>query len=255
MIGWYFNQTTCPSNSPFHPSFIPLFKTKKKNYKKKDCTKQTSCNGCNQTPSCVWCTNDQTCRGANDIGSECLIDHQCDCRTHQHCQRCLGDTKCTWCPERNTCEDKSATTCDKPVNTCPSCNMMIDCEQCNGQWGCNWCVQNGTGSCEQTSQCAGSNQVAQCTSVCNTLTDCGYCSRASGCGWCEATASCYGGDSKDTSCLLTHTCKYNSGGFRASSFVGGMFLMIGLGLVGFVVFMVYRNYNSKREGYEFHNNL
>eukprot|EP01091_Cochliopodium_minus_P021142 TRINITY_DN955_c0_g1_i1.p1 TRINITY_DN955_c0_g1~~TRINITY_DN955_c0_g1_i1.p1 ORF type:complete len:304 (-),score=55.66 TRINITY_DN955_c0_g1_i1:65-931(-) len=229
LVGWYYGDDTCP-----------------------DCTKQTSCNGCNQTPSCAWCGDTQKCVAATDAGG-CMIDHQCDCRTHGHCQRCLADSKCTWCAERNTCEDLSASTCTHSLSTCPNCSSVIDCETCNFNWGCNWCVENKTSSCQASSQCL-NNQVATCTSICNTLTDCGYCTRASGCGWCEATASCYGGDAKDTTCLLTHTCKNMGSSFRAGSFVGGMFLSIGLGLVGGVIYFVYTR-RQKQSTYDFNNNL
>jgi len=47
---------------------------------------------------------------------------------------------------------------------------------------------------------------------------------------------------------LTHTCKNSGSSFRAGSFVGGMFFVIGLALVGFGIVMGYRYYANKGGG-------
>jgi len=94
------------------------------------------------------------------------------------------------------------------------------------------------------------NQIVYgCSSVCAKISNCGNCAGTRGCGWCDDRKMCVGADQQFSNCFLSHSCPELSG-FRAGSFIGGMFLVIGLGVVGFGILYAYR-YFQKSKGADY----
>jgi len=82
---------------------------------------------------------------------------------------------------------------------------------------------------------------------------CKSCRSHEGCNWCEDSKVCVDAD-KPTSCFLAHTCSdtpSNNGkcGFDGGAFVGGMFLVIGLAILGGGAFAFYRYKSGKSLSY------
>jgi len=77
-------------------------------------------------------------------------------------------------------------------------------------------------------------------------TTCESCNARKGCGWCSTTNVCVDVISSTCSGLWVHACGTTpvtppqKCGFDGGAFVGGMFLVIGLIVLGVLAFIVYR---------------
>jgi len=97
--------------------------------------------------------------------------------------------------------------------------------------------KGGTTVCQKLS--------GSCTDWCSYLKSCSDCNDAEGCGWCSATGVCINVISKSSTCpgLWVHSCEPIPGthcAFDGGAFVGGMFLVIGLLVLGALAYIVYR---------------
>jgi hypothetical protein len=227
-IGWFTNTAQCPN-----------------------CTAYTNCGDCNSSPYCGWCNSGKNCvlTASATTNNTCLLSHSCDCRKYLNCYGCSQEPGCGWCPERQTCEDMRHTTCTKFAMVCPACNTYKDCESCVPQADCAWCV-GATQQCLPNQNCSTSSRTTTCSSICAKLNGCDPCTRQAGCAWCEKKQKCVGFDSKDASCtLLSHSCPNQRAGFSGASFVGGMFLVIGIGLLVGAGFFAFRYFQKRQSNY------
>jgi len=106
-----------------------------------------------------------------------------------------------------------------------------------------WCEQTGTCQSKKFSKCNGPIALS-CPNYCHAFETCGTCNSKPGCGWC-ATGHCLDVDSETCGSLYVHACDPEPiipthCGFDAGAFVGGMFLVIGLIVLGVLAFIVYR---------------
>jgi len=105
--------------------------------------------------------------------------------------------------------------------------------------------------CVPSSNCSSNNKTPQCSSVCSLSSkDCDTCTRQAGCAWCDSKKKCVGFDTTDASCnLLTHSCPGQGKSFSGASFVGGMFLVIGIGLLVGAGFFAFRFFQKRQSNY------
>lgn len=179
--------------------------------------------------------------------STCLLTHSCDCRKYSNCLTCKEEPGCGWCSERQTCEVTSTSTCSFFAHSCPVCSTYQNCESCVPQADCEWCVVLFEQGCTPSSNCSVGARTKTCSSVCQLNGDCDSCTRQAGCGWCESKKSCVGFDTTDSACsMLTHSCPNQIKSFSGASFVGGMFLVIGIGLLIGAGFFAFRFFQKRQ---------
>jgi len=90
-------------------------------------------------------------------------------------------------------------------------------------------------------------------SYCNGLTEagCSSCNSHTGCAWCEDSKTCIDLD-ESAGCFVAHTCENPGGkkcGFDGGAFVGGMFLVIGLAILGGGGYAFYKYRTGKSSSY------
>jgi len=217
-----------------------------------NCLQYSSCGDCNSSPYCGWCNADRTCQltSSATTNNTCLLSHSCDCKKYLNCYECGQEPGCAWCSERQTCEDKRFTTCKLLAHTCPTCDKYANCEQCVPQADCQWCVILTSQFCIPSSNCSMGQRTKTCSSVCGFNKDCDSCTRQTGCGWCDTKKVCVGFDTTDAACtLLTHSCPGQGKSFSGASFVGGMFLVIGIGLLIGGGFFAFRFFQKRQSNY------
>jgi len=228
-LGWMFDGLQCPN-----------------------CSAITNCGDCNAQPDCGWCPADKTCILTSQInGSSCLLDHSCYCPKYLDCFSCNEQLGCSWCSAYQTCENVKYTSCSFLTHTCPACNNYTTCVECEIQSNCAWCVSGNNQSCTAFTNCTQTQQTITCDAACKLLTSCQSCTVQAGCGWCPSKGICVGLDSTDNVCKnnVVYACPNQIPSFSGASFVGGMFLVIGLGIVGAIFFFGYRYYKKRQQNY------
>jgi len=121
------------------------------------------------------------------------------------------------------------------AHSCVECSFLSYCETCNAEPDCAWCSETGNCHSKQGSPC--NHWALGCDGYCMKYTGCDACNAIKGCGWCDDLGECH--TIQTTQCLFAHDCSPGACpacGFDAGSFVGGMFLPIG------VVLLVYAGY-------------
>jgi len=134
--------------------------------------------------------------------------------------------------------------------TCDLCSNHKSCSPCTESPYCNWCESDNT--CKRTEDralCLNNAIVHTCSNSCNYLgrgTTCAGCNAQRGCAWCQNPKgeSCI---NLDTETCLAGAVIENCGvvvegkkGFDGGSFVGGMFLIIGLFAISAIAYLVWR---------------
>jgi len=230
LLGWMFNGTQCTN-----------------------CPAVTNCGACNSQPQCGWCPAERICISTSpSSNATCLIDEHCSCNKYLDCYSCIEEYGCSWCSAYQTCENIRYTTCSFLTHTCPACSNYSTCTECQIQPNCVWCVAGASQSCQPPTNCSSSQTTFTCDQDCQRWTSCSQCTRQTDCGWCNAKQICAGFDSTDPVCgygSLVQFCPDQTPSFSATSFVGGMFLVIGLGLVAFAFFFAYRYYKKRQTNY------
>lgn len=214
------------------------------------CSDQQDCFGCSNTGGCHWCVGEKACVNTNS--SSCPIpitgcDGYCKEAGKAGCAACTNLAGCGWCNLQGECHDVNLATC-LIAHTCSDCSKYNYCGTCSNDPGCNWCTNSDSCRTKGASECLIPHS---CEAYCNTFTSCETCSTRKGCGWCEDKKSCV--ESDTTPCFLSHSCGgspvQKSKGFSAGSFVGGMFLVIGILALALVGYFVYRWKVNKRPAY------
>jgi len=220
------------------------------------CNTFGSCNDCVQRSrgDCVWCTDKRDCVATNATNG-CLAAHNCPCDSNKECLTCQEDDGCAWCTADAKCIVKAqGANCTGPLaHTCPKtiCQDHLECDGCKSKMGCKWCSKQGA--------CKPANDEYEdcitplsCSYYCALFDNCDTCNAKGGCGWCAGSKSCV--NLGESTCLIAHTCpihtkKEKKAGFDGGSFVGGMFLVIGLVGLGVVGYLIYRWKFSQRANY------
>jgi len=223
------------------------------------CNQWTNCDECLQDSpeNCGWCACTQTCWTGSMGGPSVGV---CDdwvspgqfgicpqCSDNSNCIECRAAANCGWCDNTMSCVALGSTAC-APSIVCPA----GDYDQCTDclAGGYAWCPSSLTCLEPSTASCSVKLATTNCT--CALYQDCNSCNTQESCGWCEKGTyknTCVGIGS---SCMLTHSgeCPVATHrAFDAPSFVGGMFLVIGIVIIGAGVYYGYR-YFSRGQGYE-----
>ena len=214
------------------------------------CSAVFSCDRCQETEGCQWCAGgpevDPVCAPNNGgCPNSGLVAHSCGTyceRAGPTCGECITAEGCTWCEKSSKCIDvsRSPAECGGLVtHQCKQCNEHLFCSSCTEQPGCSWCGEAKAPRCVESSTTNCGFLTHTCESFCSDQTDCGSCRALRGCGWCS-DGSCV--DIDTATCPLATQCPKGSSkcGFDAGSFVGGMFLIIGLVLLVVGGYMFYR---------------
>jgi len=214
------------------------------------CTVYGDCPSCGNAYSCQWCDNTKKCEPAGKNGTGCLVASvSCNAfcaSAGPTCSSCNGLNGCGWCGgTTQKCVDIESNTCNGFLeHSCPVCDQHNYCNPCLDDPLCNWC--QSTGKCinkQGSPTCA--KLSGSCTDWCNYLKSCSDCNEAEGCGWCSANGVCINVISKSSTCpgLWVHSCEpipSSHCAFDGGAFVGGMFLVIGLLVLGALAYIVYR---------------
>jgi len=213
-----------------------------------DCTTIHGCPNCmygsgGQSGDCLWCANG-VCNVSCGMAP---IAHSCSAFCGQNggdCTACSALEGCAWCESTQMCVDSQFTNCSMLTHTCQFCDDLTDCWGCNARPGCGWCENSGNCQTASNTSCMLTHTCGSSTSgidSCTLEVDCNSCQRA-GCAWCEDRQGCL--NPQTAVCFIAHTCppkpELPGRKFDGPSFVGGMFLIIGIIAVGLVGFFVYR---------------
>jgi len=202
------------------------------------CSVQRTCSDCQLANACNWCMTGECTNEDCTVGNP-ITNCQWWCNNaSQSCDTCVTVEGCAWCPLSRQCVDAATSACPFTFS-CPMCNVATYCDTCLSISGCSWC--DDSVSCElDTKNCL---KALSCSQFCGTFTDCDSCSNTKGCGWCDDTSVC--ADVSQTFCFYTHSCSKKEltvphCGFNGGSFVGGMFLVIGILLLLIAIYFFYR---------------
>jgi len=210
------------------------------------CEAYASCDTCTAGTGCNWCSGDSKCVAEGSTNCSNTPVKNCLCANNMDCYACRNALECVWCdnygcanmPAPGDCLISHSCTayCQSQASNCDACNAVLGCGWCSGS---NRCVDVNTAG-----QCPG--LIAHtCPISCLSYRSCESCVGNTACGWCPANGNCYDpNDSfKPLACnALQHICTTCSPktGFDAGSFVGGMFLIIGLVIIGGIGFLYYK---------------
>eukprot|EP01116_Phalansterium_solitarium_P018413 TRINITY_DN4863_c0_g1_i2.p1 TRINITY_DN4863_c0_g1~~TRINITY_DN4863_c0_g1_i2.p1 ORF type:complete len:358 (-),score=105.68 TRINITY_DN4863_c0_g1_i2:398-1471(-) len=219
------------------------------------CHKYGTCSECIGSSQCQWCPTSGECLELTN--SSCPGGAQeltCPCTEYANCFECRTDDSCAWCSDIGGCANKTNLGGCLVAHNCNEyCQQGTDCLGCEQLNGCSWCQNYNDTQCIDTTTQIVTDCIAahscQDPQLCQYFTDCSMCNHVDGCGWCDQTNSC--SDASDGKCAYRHYCSpspspsgSNSGdsprGFDAASFVGGMFLIVGIVVIGVAIYAFYR---------------
>jgi len=216
------------------------------------CDNNFDCQSCRAQPGCKWCNNPGYCSGVD--ANNCSISLSCSqfCNNAASgCQACNNVNGCAWCDSNKQCVDPSVSTC-LFTHTCDDCSHYSYCDTCVDNQDCLWCED--TGSCQTRKNSPCKFIAHSCAGYCAQFSTCSDCSGTKGCAWCEDSSKC--ADASSANCLIAHTCTSTplnppspTCGFDAGSFVGGMFLIIGLIVIAVGAYVFYRWRTGKKIAY------
>jgi len=214
------------------------------------CNTNGDCPSCQNGFNCQWCQNSGKCQALGDT-TQCAPSTGCSAYCAQNgngsCFNCNNINGCGWCPATQSCADVDSSNC-LLMHTCDTCPEHNYCEPCSDDQNCFWC-EDGQGSCKKKNSGAACTMPTHtCEDYCNLLTPqgCGACNNRKGCGWCNARKTCMDYESGSCGEMWLHTCAptpinpAQKCAFDGGAFVGGMFLVIGLIVLGAIAYIVYR---------------
>lgn len=213
-----------------------------------ECDHYKSCQDCRAVDGCHWCNRDGKCvdDSVTDCPSALTCDLYCQSAGSKSCTDCNNINGCTWCnnPGASECV---ATDVNHPEclisHSCPVCETSQDCDACTQRKDCKWCSDLEMCVAKTDPRKCLTPSSGDCNAYCNIFSDnCDVCSSKKGCKFCGDTKKCY---KTSDPCLTAHTCpkeksSSNKKGFDGGSFVGGMFLVIGVIGLGIAGFLFYR---------------
>jgi len=220
------------------------------------CEVNSDCPSCNDALGCGWCDTPSLTSGRNcqTARSACANGTSANETCHGYCSSkgsdctsCLNTDGCGWCSKTGKCVDSAFTGGCLLSHTCLNCGLNKYCDPCNDIPGCTWCEDNG-GKCQsQQDKCNFASHT--CLEICHVFDSCDSCNKYPGCGWCNG--NCLDTDTEQCSGLWQHGCLAPTPistkcGFDGSAFVGGMFLVIGIIVLGVLAYIVYRWRSGKK---------
>jgi len=225
------------------------------------CAANHDCDNCLATFGCDWCMVgecSENCDGPNVLNCNVYCSE-----TSATCDGCVTTDGCAWCSLTHQCVDSTTSSCDYTY-ACPNCNISSYCDTCLSVTECQWC--EGINQCKPLGTTC---QVAtSCAAFCAQQTTCTTCSNTRGCAWCADTNVC--ADINTATCFMTHTCTIpppppppsttgTTGSptpspsphckFDGGAFVGGMFFVVGLIIIGVGAYVFYRWRTGRRTNY------
>ena len=216
-----------------------------------NCDEISTCDLCQESVSgCEWCEDTGKCqvRGASNCPTNTTsCPGYCDLRGSGDCNKCINTPGCAYCQADGSCQDSLIPhKCSQPLtNTCLNCQEHRYCGTCTDTEGCSWC--SDTKKCHELHEASCLN-VLNCDAFCESAKDCSSCNAISGCGWCSKDKKCLEsslpGKCKDDA--WDFVCNNSHCGFDGGSFAGGMFLIIGLLLIGVGGFFGYRYWQNRQ---------
>jgi len=223
------------------------------------CSSNLDCPSCKQGANCAWCDTTGKCYTRGDLtacGFHQIGNVTCSSYCASAASECFGCNElqgCVWCSDTKTCTDEDTATCARQPQ-CAKCTKHRYCDPCLDEDGCKWC--DGPGGAFCSDNCGSGFQSETCLGYCNALTvgGCSSCVSHTGCVWCGDTKSCVDAD-QAKGCLIAHQCDGKvavSGGkcgFDGGAFVGGMFLIIGIAILGGGGYAFYKYKTGKGSTY------
>lgn len=238
-----------------------------------NCSMMGSCEECLVNTVCGWCAPTLSCHPGNMTGptdgTRCVQEWYSggstmgpgicpDCAGYTSCVECRRARSCGWCedPAQSVCQ-ALGTPCagGEPADQSCPCEFYEQCADCIGDGGCVFCAASGQcqtidvvkGNCDSTSD--------ELTNSCPCSAfkqSCEACSAQEGCGWCDGGKGGCVDLSLNPSCPVVHTCLTcpSSHGFNAGSFVGGLFLMLGIVVLLAGSYFLITNYRAGRQQYQ-----
>eukprot|EP01099_Mayorella_cantabrigiensis_P001643 TRINITY_DN1737_c0_g2_i1.p1 TRINITY_DN1737_c0_g2~~TRINITY_DN1737_c0_g2_i1.p1 ORF type:complete len:261 (+),score=32.35 TRINITY_DN1737_c0_g2_i1:28-783(+) len=200
------------------------------------CSTFTDCSTCTGSSGCGWCNSTSKCEALDASPKICpeVLLLNCNCSVHTTCTECALAPGCGWCSSLKECLTNNSTAC-QVVNVC-ECTTNRNCFDCLLESGCGWCKSTSTCHLPDDAQCSLSYNCS-----CSDIRNCESCSLYPNCEWCEdgdSTADfCF--SSGDPICSTpaedcsvptptTGDDEDDDGGFDLDSFVGGIFLGVGV---------------------------
>jgi len=173
-----------------------------------------------------------------------------------NCDACNALEGCVWCTDSSTCVDQDSTGGCQMSHTCPNCQDHEFCGSCADEPGCSWCENlDAQPRCQPTTT-ATCQKAPSCAGYCAQFTNCGLCNQISGCSWCDDNAG-YCADLEGSCTFYAHGCAptpivkpTHCKSFDGGSFVGGMFLVIGLLILAVGGYMFYRYKTGHKFSYQ-----
>ena len=180
----------------------------------------------------------------NGGSSQCvngLTHRMCrSCQQHSSCLACQNDPQsCFWCPGEQLCLPHDSGNSCNGLATLPSrcldCSLYSDsCNTCQAQPDCKYCLSSS--SCVAAAGLC-SQPVQTCRDQCAKIFTCEGCLKKVDCRW---DGGVCGG--RPLGMPHQYSCPRDQAGFDAGSFVGGIFLVLGLALVAAVIYFVVQWY-------------
>jgi len=214
----------------------------------RECEKNTDCRSCGRYENeCFWCKEKRSCLHIGHIG--CYPADSCPCEDYTACHSCSNTGSCTWCGDQELCIESTNKTYQCTREDQCLCEVNPTCGACMGDPTCGWCDSSKSCVHKMGTACGLSQS---CEFSCSRAAhSCEVCAKVAGCGWCPAHQTCMDINTLRSVCAVTTQCPVAPvpcpKKFDGGSFVGGMFLSIGIGILGLAGFVFYRK--KKLGGY------
>jgi len=212
------------------------------------CSEHSSCYDCTAGNTCKWCASSGMCFNTTMAnGTDCVGN--CPCQTFYTCNGCVENPNCIWCADvsAQTCKYKNET-CSSPSTSCENyCAQQTSCRNCNARQGCGWCAAKNKCVDTDSDPC---QIVVDCPEECLIRLNCDACMNVNStqkCAWCSDAQGNKCIDTRVQSCLkpVSSKCPHVSS-FDGGSFVGGIFFMLGLLLLGVMGVFAYMKVKGKQ---------
>jgi len=219
------------------------------------CSSNLDCPACKSASNCAWCDDTSNCYKKGDL-TACNFHQVGNTTCSAYCAAAASDCfscnelqGCVWCSDTKTCNDEDTAKCQREPQ-CAKCARHRYCDPCLDSYGCKWCEGPSENYCADSCP---TFEALTCLSYCNALTvgGCQSCNAHTGCAWCNDHKTCVDAD-KTGGCMVALSCKESGQekcGFDGGAFVGGMFLIIGLAVVGGGGYYFYKYKTGKSSSY------